>query len=171
MFAVRVASAVLFGFVGVVALMMAWRGLTANSLLPFHQAATGRTWTGLSSGAQSVATALTRSLGLGFLVAGLALLAASVTAVAHQDVATYSLAAIGLVFCAGLALINRGLHLATSTGNPVEGLPVRRGGDRRGGWSVQHRLSNKGAVGIVRSVPQKASTPVRASLSSTAVPI
>jgi hypothetical protein len=42
MFAVRAASAVLSGAVGVVALTMAWRGLTAQSLLPFHQAATGR---------------------------------------------------------------------------------------------------------------------------------
>ena len=94
MVALRVASAVLFGLVGVVALMMARRGLTAKSLLPFHQAAAGRPWTELSPGEKSVATALTRALGLGFLTAGLALLVACVTAVAHQDVATYALAAI-----------------------------------------------------------------------------
>lgn len=121
MFAVRAASAVLFGVMGVVALTMAWRGLTAQSLLPFHQAATGRPWTELAPGEQSVATALTRSLGLGFLAAGLALLVASVTDVAHQDVATYSLAAIALVFCAGLALINRRVQLATSVGTPWKG--------------------------------------------------
>ena len=118
MFAVRAASAVLFGAVGVVALTMAWRALTAKRLLPFHQAATGRPWTELSTGQQSVATALTHSLGLGFLAAGLAPLVACVTDVAHQDVATYGLAAIGLVFCAGLALINRRLHLDTSVGTP-----------------------------------------------------
>ena len=118
MFAVRAASAVLFGAVGVVALTMAWRALTAKRLLPFHQAATGRPWTELSTGQQSVATALTRSLGLGFFAAGLALLVACVTDVAHQDVATYGLAAIALVFCAGLALINRRLHLDTSVGTP-----------------------------------------------------
>lgn len=118
MFAVRAASAVLFGAVGVVALTMAWRGLTAKSLLPFHQAAAGRPWGESSPGAHSVATALTRSLGLGFLAAGLSLLISSVTAVAHQDVATYALAAIGLVFCAGLAVINRHLHIDTSVGTP-----------------------------------------------------
>ena len=118
MFAVRAASAVLFGVMGVVALTMAWRGLTAQSLLPFHQAATGRPWTELAPGEQSVATALTRSLGLGFLAAGLALLVACVTDLAHQNVATYSLAAIALVFCTGLAVINRRLQLATSAGTP-----------------------------------------------------
>ena len=78
----------------------------------------GRPWTELSTGQQSVATALTRSLGLGFFAAGLALLVACVTDLAHQDVATYSLAAIALVFCSGLAVINRRLQLATSTGTP-----------------------------------------------------
>ena len=121
MFAVRAASAVLLGVVGVVALMMAWRGVTAKSLLPFHQAATSRPWTELSTGQQSVAAALTRSLGVGFLAAGCALLVACVAAVAHQDVATYSLAAIALVFCAGLALINRRLQLETSSGTPWKG--------------------------------------------------
>ena len=121
MVALRVASAVLFGLVGVVALTMAWRGLTAKRLLPFHQAATGRPWTELSTGQQSVATALTRSLGLGFLAAGLALLVGCVTDLAHQDVATYSLAAIALVFCSGLAVINRRLQRDTSIGTPWKG--------------------------------------------------
>jgi hypothetical protein len=118
MVALRVASAVLFGLVGVVALMMARRGLTAKSLLPFHQAAAGRPWAELSPGEKSVATALTRALGLGFLAAGLSLLISSVTAVAHQDVATYALAAIALVFCGGLALINRRLHLDAFVDTP-----------------------------------------------------
>ena len=92
MFAVRAASAVLFGAVGVVALTMAWRALTAKRLLPFHQAATGRPWTELSTGQQSVATALTRSLGLGFLAAGLALLDTSVGTPWKQSL--YAVAAI-----------------------------------------------------------------------------
>lgn len=97
---------------------MAWKGLTARGLLPFHQAGTGREWTDLSPDERSVATALTRSLGLGFLSAGLALLAAGVTAAVGQSVATVSLAGVGLVFCAGLAVINRQLHQDTSVGTP-----------------------------------------------------
>jgi hypothetical protein len=114
----RVAAAVLLGLVGLIALSMAWKGLSAGPLLPFHQAGTGRSWEELSSGERSVATALTRSLGLGFLAAGLALLTAAVTAVVGQSVATFSLAVAGLVFCAGLAVINRRLHLDTSVGTP-----------------------------------------------------
>jgi hypothetical protein len=118
MFVLRVASAVLLGFVGLVALSMAWKGLSARRLLPFHQAGTGRAWDDLSRGERSVAAALTRSLGLGFLAAGLALLAAGVTAVVGEDVATYGLAGVGGVFCAGLAVINRRLTLDTSVGTP-----------------------------------------------------
>jgi hypothetical protein len=121
MVALRVASAVLFGLVGVVALTMARRALTAKSLLPFHQAAAGRPWAELSPGEKSVATALTRALGLGFLTAGLALLTAGVTALAHQSDATYALAAIALVFCSGLAVINRRLQRDTSIGTPWKG--------------------------------------------------
>ena len=55
---------------------------------------------------------------LGIPRAGLSLLISSVTAVAHQDVATYALAAIALVFCSGLAVINRRLQLATDAGTP-----------------------------------------------------
>ena len=55
---------------------------------------------------------------MGFLAPGLGLLVAAATALTGQDVATYALASIGLVFCAGLAVINRRLQLATSAGTP-----------------------------------------------------
>jgi hypothetical protein len=118
MVALRVAAAVLLGLVGLIALSMAWKGLSAGRLLPFHQAGTGRTWDELSPRVRSVASALTRSLGLGFLAAGVSLLTAAVTAAVGQSVATFTLAAAGLVFCAGLAMINRRLTMDTSVATP-----------------------------------------------------
>lgn len=118
MLVLRVVSAVLLLLVGLVSLSMATKGLSAGKLLPFHESAAGREWTDLSPGERSVSLALTRSLGLGFLVAGLALPTASVTAVMGQGVATYGLAGVGLAFCAGLAVINRRLTLETSVGTP-----------------------------------------------------
>lgn len=121
MVVLRVAAAVLLVLVGFVALTMARNGLGATRLLPFHQAATGSSWDDASPGERSVALALTRALGLGFLTAGLAMVAAGATAVAQVDVATYALAAIGLVFCAGLGVINRRLTRETAVGTPWKG--------------------------------------------------
>jgi hypothetical protein len=118
MFVLRAASAVLLGLVGLISLSMAWKGRSAGRLLPFHQAGTGREWSELSPGEQSVSIALTRSLGLGFLAAGLALVAAGVTALVGQGVATYGLTGVGVVFCAGLAVVNRRLTNDTSVGTP-----------------------------------------------------
>ena len=121
MFVLRVAAAAVLVLVGFIALTMARNSLFARRLLPFHQAATGRSWEDAPPGEQSVALALTRALGLGFLAAGLALLTAAVTALAQSDVATYALAAMGLVFCAGLTVINRRLQQSTTVGTPWKG--------------------------------------------------
>ncbi len=121
MVALRVASAVLFVAVAVIALTMARNGLTARRLLPFHEAATGRSWDDASPGEQSVSLALTRVVGLGFLAAAVALLSAAASAVARSAVATYTLAATALVFCAGLTVVNRRLQQETSVGTPWKG--------------------------------------------------
>jgi hypothetical protein len=121
MVVLRVAAAAVLVLVGFIAFTMARNGLSAKRLLPFHQAASARSWEDASPGEQSVALALTRALGLGFLAAGLALVTSAVTAVAQSDVATYTLAATGLVFCAGLGLINRRLTADTSVGTPWKG--------------------------------------------------
>ena len=121
MFALRIASAVLLFLVGLIALSMAWKGLSTRRLMPFHQAAIGRSWEEASPGEQSVWLALSRVLGLGFLTAGLALLTAAITALAQSDLATYALAAVGLVFCAGLTVINHRLQQASSVGTPWKG--------------------------------------------------
>jgi hypothetical protein len=111
-------SIVLFALVGVIALTMAWKGLSARSLLPFHQAASGRAWEAQSAGEQAVAVALTRSLGLGFIVAAFSLAVAAAAEVAHDRWLTLGPAGVALVFCAGLALINRRLTVATGVGTP-----------------------------------------------------
>jgi hypothetical protein len=121
MLVLRIVSAVVLTLVGLIALSMAWKGLSARRLLPFHQAASGRSWEELSPGERSVGLALSRALGLGFLTAGLALLTAAITAVTQSGVATYALAAVGFVFCAGLTVINRRLQQATSVGTPWKG--------------------------------------------------
>jgi hypothetical protein len=111
-------SMVVFALVAFVASTMAWKGLTAKGLLPFHQAATGRGADTLTPSEQSVAVALTRSLGLGFAAVTLSLLAAVAAEATRQRWTMVSGAAVALAFCGGLAVINRQLARASGVGTP-----------------------------------------------------
>lgn len=117
----QLVSVALFAVVAVIAATMAWKGLSASGLLPFHQAASGRSTDTLSPAERSVAVALTRSLGLGFAVAALALVAAVVGTFLHDRWMVLGLGAVALVFCAGLAAINRQLEQATAVNTPWKG--------------------------------------------------
>lgn len=109
---------VLFAMVAFVAATMAHKTLFAQRLLPFHQTATGRGADTFTPSEQSVAVALTRSLGLGFAVVTISLLAAVGTEVAQERWGMVSGSGTALAFCAGLAVINRRLALATSVEEP-----------------------------------------------------
>jgi hypothetical protein len=117
----HILGSVLFAAVGVLAAVMADKGLRADRLLSFHQAGTGRQWTDLSPGEQAVGLALTRTVGLGFTTAALGLLGATVAAFLDAPQIAVPLAGVGLVFCFGLALINRALTKATSVNTPWRG--------------------------------------------------
>jgi len=111
-------SMVLFTLVAYVAATMAWTGLTAKGLLPFHQAAAGRDADTLTPSEQSVAVALTRSLGLGFAVVTLSLLAAVVAEAVGQLWTMVAGAVVALAFCSGLAVINWRLAGESGVGTP-----------------------------------------------------
>jgi hypothetical protein len=111
-------SMVLFTLVAYIAATMAWKGLTAKGLLPFHQAASGRDGDTLTPSGQSVTVALTRSLGLGFAVVTLSLLAAVAGEAAGQLWTMVAGAVVALAFCSGLAVINRRLSRETGVGTP-----------------------------------------------------
>ncbi len=110
-------------FLGVAGLsfVMSVKGLGARRLLPFHQNASGREWASFTADEQAVALALTRSLGLGFLVAGLSLVGAAIAAMLDAVAMASVLAGVACVFCAGLAVINRRLSVATQTSTPWRG--------------------------------------------------
>lgn len=113
--------AALWTGVAVVALTMARNGLAARRLLPFHQRASGRDWETLGKGERAVAVALTRSLGLGFLTAGLALLGAAAAVLLGAVMLAAVLAGLAAVFTLGLAVINYRLRTAAGTPTPWRG--------------------------------------------------
>jgi hypothetical protein len=114
----HILGSVLFAAVAALAVVMTLRGLRADRLLDFHQAASGRSWTDLSPGEQAVGLALTRTVGLGFASAALALAGATVAGAVGSSVVAVPLAGVGLVFCLGLAWINRALTVSTSVNTP-----------------------------------------------------
>lgn len=117
----HIIGSVFFALVGIVATMMAVKGLAARTLLPFHQQALGMTWQQLTPGEQEVGLALTRSLGLGFLAAAVSLFAAAGFAIIGDRHAALLLGCVGLVFCTGLAFVNRELQATTAVRTPWRG--------------------------------------------------
>jgi hypothetical protein len=116
-----VASAVAL-LVALVALRMAAKGLLAREWLPFHRQAAGVEWDALPPGVQRVLLALTRSVGLAFLVVFLILAAVQVALWWRPDGALAAAGlAIGATFCAGLGVLNRALHVATGAATPWKG--------------------------------------------------
>lgn len=115
------ASASIFALVSAVAFLMAAKGLTAVRLLPFHEQAGGRAWADQPVREQALALALTRSLGLGFLIAGLALAGAAVAVVWGEPTLASALGVLAAAFCAGLAAINHRLQRSTGAHTPWRG--------------------------------------------------
>jgi hypothetical protein len=107
--------------VALLAFVMARNGLAAGRLLPFHERASGRDWEALSAAERAVALALTRSLGLGFLITGLALLAAAGEVLLGAAGLAAALAGLAVVFTVGLAVINHRLQAAVGTPTPWKG--------------------------------------------------
>jgi hypothetical protein len=117
----KLIGAVFFAAVCVLSVVMARKGLSARHLLSFHQAGTGRRWDELSDGEQAVGLALTRTVGLGFACAALALAGATAASALAATVVAESLAGVALAFCLGLIWINHALAVRTAVETPWRG--------------------------------------------------
>ena len=113
---------VLYGMVGIISLIMAYKSISSKRFLLFHEKAAGTSWNNVDSRLQYVILALTRLSGLGFLVMALILLIFPIFNYFRQDeFLKYSIPLISLVFCSGLFLINYLLHKQTKSPTPWKG--------------------------------------------------
>jgi hypothetical protein len=113
---------IMYGIVGVISLIMAYKNLSSKSLIAFHAKAATIPWDNINKPLQSVILALMRVSGLGFLVIALLLLIFPFVNYFMQDeFIKYSIPIVASVFCFGLFLINYYLHKQTNSETPWRG--------------------------------------------------
>jgi hypothetical protein len=118
----EIITIVIYAFVGFISLIMAFKCLSSNKFLSFHEKAAGNGWDKLDLPLQSVILALMRISGLGFLVTALLLLLFPFVNYFKADkFVIFSIPLIALVFCTGLFIVNYKLYKQTKAKTPWKG--------------------------------------------------
>jgi hypothetical protein len=110
---------VLYFLVGVVSLLMAFKGLFAKKFLPFHEQAAGRVWDGIEQPMRSLILSFMRITGLGFLIMSVLLMVFAIVNYFRPDAFyEYFIPLMALIYCAGLFVINYILYIKTKADTP-----------------------------------------------------
>jgi hypothetical protein len=119
---IEILTIVIYGFVGVISLIMAYKSLFAKKYLVFHEKAAAIEWTQLDKRLQYVILALLKISGLGFLVTALLLLIFPIVNYFRQDeFVRYFIPFLAFIFCSGLFIINYSLYKHTKSITPWKG--------------------------------------------------
>ena len=119
---IEILTIVIYGFVGVISLIMAYKSLFAKKYLVFHEKAAAIKWTEIDERLQYVILALMRISGLGFLVIALLMLIFPIVNYFIQDdFVRYSIPFLAFIFCSGLFITNYSLHKYTESNTPWKG--------------------------------------------------
>ena len=118
----EILTIVIYGFVGVISLIMAYKSLFAKKYLAFHEKAAAIEWTQLDVRLQYVILTLIKISGLGFLVTALLLLIFPIVNYFVQDeFVRYSIPVLAFIFCSGLFIINYFLYKQSKSKTPWKG--------------------------------------------------
>jgi len=118
----EILSLVIYGFVGVISLIMATKSLFAKKYLVFHEKAASIEWTQIDKRLQYVILALLKISGLGFLVTALLLLIFPIVNYFVKDeFIRYSIPVLAFIFCSGLFIINFSLYKQSKSMTPWKG--------------------------------------------------
>ena len=116
---VKIIPVCLYIIVGIISLIMAYKNIFSNRLLPFQEHATGKLWNDLDKGVQFVIIVLMKVSGLGFLIVALLLLIFPiVNYLENNSFVQYSIPAISLIYCFGLFFFNYHLFVQTKAKTP-----------------------------------------------------
>ena len=119
---IEILTIIIYGFVGVISLIMATKSLFAKKYLVFHEKAAAIEWTEIDKRLQYVILALLRISGLGFLVTALILLVFPIVNYFVQDeFVRYSIPVLAFIFCSGLFIINYSLYKQSKSITPWKG--------------------------------------------------
>jgi hypothetical protein len=101
---------------------MAYKSISSNKFLPFHEEAAGIPWGSIGQGLQSVVIALMKISGLGFLVIAVLLPAIPIIQYFnHDSLAQFIIPGISCLYCFGLFLVNYQLTSKTNVKTPWRG--------------------------------------------------
>ena len=113
---------VLYGILGIVSLVMAFKSLFSIKFISFHEKAAAKSWEDLDNPLQFVILAMMKVSGLGFLVVAILMLVFPVINYFRPDsFIKYAVPATSFVFCTGLFLVNYYLYKRTKAMTPWRG--------------------------------------------------
>jgi hypothetical protein len=119
---IEILTIVIYGIVGFISLIMAFKNLFAKRYLVFQEKAAAIEWNQVDVRLQYVILALMRISGLGFLVVALLMLVFPIVNYFFQDeFVRYSVPFLAFIFCSGLFLINYSLFRFTKSKTPWKG--------------------------------------------------
>lgn len=120
--ALKIIPVILYIIVGIISLVMAYKNLFSDRLLPFHEKAANKKWEEIESSLQIVILTFMRLTGLGFLIVSILLLVFPIVNLFYRNgFYEYFIPILALIFCFGLFLINYSLYRKTEANTPWKG--------------------------------------------------
>ena len=114
----EISAGTLLVLVAAVSAFMAKNTLTTRRMLPFHEDALLKKWDDLESNLKLIMMALTRFLGIGFLISTLCLLGSATLIIMKASYWQLLLITVPIIFNSALALINYALFKKTKAKTP-----------------------------------------------------
>lgn len=110
---------ILFGIVGIISMIMAYKNILSKKALPFFEEASGKKWEDMDKNTQHLILAMMRISGLGFLVTGFLLLVFPLVNYFNENkFIKFSIPLIALIYCFGLFIFNYILYKQTKAKTP-----------------------------------------------------
>jgi hypothetical protein len=110
---------VLYGLVGVVSLVMAYKNLHSERFLPFVEKAAGKQWVEVEELEKIIILFLMRITGMGFVVVSVLLVVFPTVNYFYPNIFyKYAIPLLALIYCTGLFLFSYRLHKITGTDTP-----------------------------------------------------
>jgi len=118
----KIIPVLLYIFIGLISMVMAYKNLFSDKFLPFHEKAANKKWEEIDSSLKLVILTFMRLTGLGFLIVSILLLVFPIVNYFVQNkFYEYFIPVLALIFCFGLFLINYSLYRKTEANTPWKG--------------------------------------------------
>ena len=116
---IKIVPTMLYIFIGIISLIMAFKCLFSTKFLPFHEAAYGKSWENVEKNLQYILIALLKISGLGFLTVTILLLTSPIANYFEPTLyLKFGIPMIALIFCTGLFIVNLKLFRQTHVKTP-----------------------------------------------------